>query len=220
MATRASQFLDAAVAAYCSSHSAPPPDSVQQRLIERTAALGPVAGMQIGPDQGVLLAMLVAVAGARLVVEVGTFTGYSALCMAGALPPGGRLIACDVSEEWTAIARQAWGEAGVGDRIDLRVGPALATIRALPPDEPIDLAFVDADKPNYAAYIEELLPRMPPNGLILVDNTLWSGRVLAPDPGDENATAIAAFNDAMAADGRVDAVILPIGDGLTLLRKR
>jgi caffeoyl-CoA O-methyltransferase len=220
MATRASQFIDAAIAAYCAAHAAPSPDPVQQRLIGRTAALGPVAGMQIGADQGVLLSILVASSGARLVVEVGTFTGYSALCMARALPPGGRLIACDVSEEWTAIGREAWEEAGVADLIELRIGPALATIRDLPRDELIDLAFVDADKPNYATYVDELLARMPASGLILVDNTLWSGRVLAPEAGDENATAIAAFNDAMAADARVDAVILPIGDGLTLLRKR
>jgi caffeoyl-CoA O-methyltransferase len=220
MATRTSQFLDAAIGAYCAAHASPSPDPVQQRLIERTAALGPVAGMQIGADQGVLLSILVASTGARLVVEVGTFTGYSALCMARALAPGGRLIACDVSEEWTTIARDAWKEAGIADRIDLRIGPALATIRGLPRDEPIDLAFVDADKPNYVTYVDELLPRMPAGGLILVDNTLWSGRVLAPDARDENATAIAAFNDAMAADDRVDAVMLPIGDGLTLLRKR
>jgi caffeoyl-CoA O-methyltransferase len=193
---------------------------VQAQLIARTAELGPIAGMQIGPDQGVLLAALVASTGARLIVEIGTFTGYSALCMARALPADGRLIACDVNEEWTAIARQAWADAGVAERIDLRLGPALETIRALPRDTVIDLAFVDADKPNYETYIDELLPLLRQNGLILVDNTLWSGQVVEPDPEDEWTTALARFNDAMAADERVDAVILPIGDGVTLLRKR
>jgi caffeoyl-CoA O-methyltransferase len=220
MASRSTRFLDPAVAEYCAAHSAPRPDPVQARLIARTAELGPVAGMQIGPDQGVLLAALVAATAARLVVEIGTFTGYSALCMARALPPDGRLIACDVSEEWTAIAREAWADAGVAERIDLRLGPALDTLRALAPGTVVDFAFIDADKPNYATYVDELLPRMRPNGLILVDNTLWSGEVLDPDPADEYGSAIARFNDAMAADERVDAVILPLGDGVTLLRKR
>jgi caffeoyl-CoA O-methyltransferase len=220
MATRTSPFVDAAVAAYCAAHSAPPPDAVEQRLIARTAELGSVANMQIGSDQGVFLAMLVAATGARLVVEIGTFTGYSALCMARALPERGRLVACDVSEEWTAIGREAWEEAGVADRIDLRIGPALATLQSMPADPPIDLAFVDADKPNYGAYVDELLLRLRPSGLILVDNTLWSGRVVEPDPEDDYATAIAAFNDAIAADDRVDSVILPLGDGVTMLRKR
>jgi caffeoyl-CoA O-methyltransferase len=220
MASRSTGFLDPAVAEYCAAHSAPRPDNVQAQLIARTAELGPIAGMQIGPDQGVLLAALVASTGARLIVEIGTFTGYSALCMARALPADGRLIACDVNEEWTAIARQAWADAGVAERIDLRLGPALETIRALPRDTVIDLAFVDADKPNYETYIDELLPLLRQNGLILVDNTLWSGQVVEPDPEDEWTTALARFNDAMAADERVDAVILPIGDGVTLLRKR
>jgi caffeoyl-CoA O-methyltransferase len=220
MASRSTRFLDPAVAEYCAAHSAPQPDPVQARLIARTAELGPVAGMQIGPDQGVLLAALVAATAARLVVEIGTFTGYSALCMARALRPDGRLIACDVSEEWTAIAREAWADAGVAERIDLRLGPALDTLRALAPGTVVDFAFIDADKPNYATYVDELLPRLRPNGLILVDNTLWSGEVLDPDPADEYGTAIARFNDAMAADERVDAVILPLGDGVTLLRKR
>ncbi len=220
MATRASGFLDADVAAYCAAHSTPAPDAAQRRLIERTAALGRVAGMQIGADQGAFMALLVRATGARWIVEIGTFTGYSALCMARALPSDGLLIACDVSEEWTAIARDAWKDAGVHDRIELRIGPALATIQAMPREPELDLAFVDADKPNYGSYFEELLPRLRPNGLILVDNTLWSGRVLDPQPDEAEATAIAAFNDAVAADDRVDSVILPIGDGLTLIRKR
>jgi caffeoyl-CoA O-methyltransferase len=220
MATRASGFLDADVAAYCAAHSAPPPDAVQRRLIERTAALGTVASMQIGSDQGAFMALLIHATGARRIVEIGTFTGYSALCMARALPEDGTLVACDVSEEWTAIARDAWKEAGIDDRIELRIGPALDTIRAMPREPQFDVAFVDADKPNYLSYFEELLPRLERNGLILVDNTLWSGHVLDPSPDDTFATAIAAFNDAVAADARVDSVILPVGDGLTLIRQR
>jgi caffeoyl-CoA O-methyltransferase len=194
---------------------------VQRRLIERTAELGEAAQMQIGADQGALMTMLVHLVGARMIVEVGTFTGYSALCMARALPADGRLIACDVNEQWTAIGRQAWEEAGVADRIELRLGAALDTLRAMPADEHVDLAFIDADKPSYRAYYEELITRLRPNGIILVDNTLWSGRVLdARTADDEYARVLAAFNDAVAVDERVDSTILPVGDGLTLIRKR
>jgi caffeoyl-CoA O-methyltransferase len=153
-------------------------------------------------------------------VEVGTFTGYSALCIARGLADDGRLLCCDVSEEWTAIGREAWKRAGVDGRIDLRIAPAIETLRALPTDEPIDLAFVDADKGGYAAYYEELLPRLRANGVILVDNTLWSGAVVDASRTDDDTEAIRAFNDMVAADERVESVILTIGDGLTLIRKR
>jgi caffeoyl-CoA O-methyltransferase len=152
-------------------------------------------------------------------VEVGTFTGYSSLCIARALVPGGRLLCCDVSEEWTAIARAAWVEAGVDDRIELRLGPALDTLRALPPDEPLDLAFVDADKGGYAAYLDELVPRLRPGGLLLVDNTLWSGQVVDPSDRSDDVVAIRAVNDMLAADDRLTTVLLPVADGLTLAVK-
>jgi caffeoyl-CoA O-methyltransferase len=196
------------------------PDAIQQPLIDATAALGPVAGMQIAPEQGAFMTMLTQLVGAHNAVEVGTFTGYSALCIARGLAPGGRLLCCDVSEEWTAIGRQHWERAGVADRIDLVIAPAVDTLRALPRDATIDIAFIDADKPNYANYFEALVPRVRPNGLILVDNVLWGGRVVDDTDTEENTMAIRAFNDLVAADERVDTVMLPVSDGLTLLRKR
>jgi caffeoyl-CoA O-methyltransferase len=196
------------------------PDAIQQSLIDATAALGPVAGMQIAPEQGAFMTMLTQLVGAHNAVEVGTFTGYSALCIARGLAPGGRLLCCDVSEEWTAIGRQHWERAGVADRIDLVIAPAVDTLRALPRDATIDIAFIDADKPNYANYFEALVPRVRPNGLILVDNVLWGGRVVDDTDTEENTMAIRAFNDLVAADERVDTVMLPVSDGLTLLRKR
>ena len=212
-------FLSSEIHEYLLAHGQRP-DAVQQSLIDATAALGPVAGMQIAPEQGALMTMLTSLVGARRAVEVGTFTGYSALCIARGLVPGGRLLCCDVSEEWTSIGRPYWEQAGVAERIDLVIAPAVDTLRALPEDPTIDIAFIDADKPNYPHYFEELVRRMPPNGLILVDNVLWSGRVVDADATDDNTVAIRAFNDLVAADSRVDAVMLPISDGLTLLRRR
>jgi caffeoyl-CoA O-methyltransferase len=212
-------FLSGDIHAYLVEHGTPP-DDVQRALIEETAELGPVAGMQVAPEQGAFLTLLTAALGTRLAVEVGTFTGYSALCIARGLVPTGRLICCDVSDEWTSVGRKHWVAAGVADRIDLRIAPALDTLRALPADDPIDIAFIDADKPNYGAYYDELLPRVRTNGLILVDNVLWSGRVVDDEATDDNTVAIKAFNDKVANDDRVEAVMLPISDGLTLLRKR
>ncbi len=212
-------LLSSELADYLVSHGTPP-DAVQQALIEETAALGAVAGMQIAPEQGAFLTVLTRLIGARRAIEIGTFTGYSALCIARGLPADGRLVCCDVSEEWTAIGRRAWGAAGVADRIDLRIAPALQTLAALPADTTFDLAFIDADKPNYPNYFEALLPKMRDNGAILVDNVLWDGRVVKPDADDENTVAIRAFNDKVANDTRVDTVMLPIADGLTLARKR
>ena len=197
------------------------PDDVQRALIERTReAAKDFAGMQIAPEQGAFMTMITRLIGARNAIEVGTFTGYSALCIARGLPDDGHLLCCDVSEEWTAIGREHWEKAGVFDRIELRIAPAIETLSALPRVQSVDLAFIDADKTNYANYYEEILARLRPNGLILVDNTLWGGRVL--DESDESAdtVAIRAFNDFVAADERVDCVQLPISDGLTLLRKR
>ena len=199
---------------------ASPLDDVQQRLIERTRGLGGLARMQISPDQGALLGMLVATVAPALAVEIGTFTGYSALVMARGLPDGGRLLSCDVSEEWTAIAREHWDAAGVADRIDLRIGPAIDTLRCLPSDQPVGFAFIDADKTGYVDYYEELLPRLEPHGLIAVDNTLWSGAVIDPSDTSDDTEAIRRFNAHVATDPRTDSVIVPIGDGMTLIRSR
>lgn len=216
MADPKSFFLGAEIADYLVAHGSPP-DAVLASLIAETAALGPVSGMQISPEQGAFMTLLTRVLGVRLAVEVGTFTGYSALCIARGLADGGRLICCDVSDEWTAIGRPHWSAAGVSERIDLRIAPALETLRALPPDATIDLAFIDADKPNYAAYYEELLARLAPRGVILVDNVLWGGGVVDPARTDDHTEAIRAFNAKVAADERVMAVMIPLGDGLTLI---
>jgi caffeoyl-CoA O-methyltransferase len=194
------------------------PDEHQRALIERTEALGPIARMQIAPEQGAFLTLLGRLLGARRIVEVGTFTGYSAICLARGLEPGGRLLCCDVSEEWTAIAQEAWRAAGVDDRIELRLAPALDTLKAQPSTPDIDLAFIDADKPNYRSYYNELVPRMRPGGLVVVDNVLWSGRVVDPSATDPDTEAIRAFNDHVLADPRTESVMLPIADGLTLAR--
>lgn len=213
-------LLDDRLHAYLTAHS-PAPDEIGAALIAETAALeGGVAGMQIAPEQGAFMALLTAAVGARSIVEVGTFTGYSALCLARALPPDGHLLCLDVSEEWTSIGRRYWRAADVADRIELRIGPALDALRALPSTERFDIAFVDADKQNYAAYYTELLPRVRRNGLILVDNVLWSGRVADPDRDDADTVAIRAFNDLVTADDRVDSTILTVADGLTMIRKR
>ncbi|MFG2341897.1 O-methyltransferase [Streptomyces yangpuensis] len=198
----------------------PPLDAVQRGLVARTYAKFPdVAGMQSAEEQGPLLAFLVRLTGARHIVEVGTFTGFSALSMAQALPPDGRLIACDVSEEWTAYGREAWEEAGVADRIELRIAPALETLRAMPAEPHIDMAYVDADKESQISYWEELVPRLRPGGLIVTDNTLFHGTVLDPS-ATGSAAGVRAFNDHVAADPRMDSVLLAISDGLTLSRKR
>ncbi|MGH8984990.1 MAG: O-methyltransferase [Acidimicrobiia bacterium] len=212
-------FLSPEIHRYVVEHGTPP-DEVQRELIEETAGLGGIAMMQIAPEQGAFMTLLTRLVGASRAMEVGTFTGYSALAIARGLPDDGRLLCCDVSEEWTSIAGRYWDLAGVTDKIELRIGPALDTLRALPRDEAYDLAFIDADKPNYPNYFEELLPRLRRNGLILVDNTLWSGAVVDSSTTDDNTKAIQAFNDMVAADDRVDCVMLPISDGLTLLRKR
>jgi len=211
--------LSSEIHAYLLAHGTPL-DDVQRDLIERTAALGPIARMQIAPEQGALLELLVRLAGARSAVEVGTFTGYSALCIARGLGPEGHLLCCDVSEEWTAVARGAWDRAGVADRIELRIAPAAETLSTLPPEPSIDFAFVDADKGGYLDYFEALVPRLRPGGLLAVDNVLWSGRVVDPSADDSDTRAIRTFNDHVAADPRVTTVMLPIADGLTLCQKR
>src|ERR1700681_1711331 len=187
-------LLSPELADYLVAHGSPP-DAVQLGLIEETAALGAVAGMQIAPEQGVFLTLLTGLIGARRAIEIGTFTGYSALCIARGLADDGRLLCCDVSEGWTSIGRRYWERDGLADRIELRLGPALDTLRSLPAEPEFDLAFIDADKQNYPHYYDEVLTRLRPNGVVLVDNVLWGGRVLDPNADDADTRAIPAFND-------------------------
>src|SRR6185437_9698054 len=209
-----------AVRDYAVSHGSWQPDELIDRLHAETAELGDAAGMQIGDDQGQFLTMLTRLIGARQAVEVGTFTGYSSLCIARGLVDGGRLLCCDVSEEWTRIAVRAWERAGLADRIELRIAPALETLRTLPTEAYLDLVFLDADKPGYRSYWQELVPRVRPGGVLLADNVLWSGEVADPDASGENVTALREFNDLVAADDRVEVVMLTAFDGLTIARKR
>jgi caffeoyl-CoA O-methyltransferase len=211
--------LSSAIHEYLVAHGSPP-DEIERALIEETAALGKISMMQIAPEEGALLRILARLLGVKHAVEVGTFTGYSALCIARGLADDGRLLCCDVSDEWTSIGRRYWDAAGVADRIELRIGPALETLRSLPGEETFDLAFIDADKPNYIGYYEELVPRMRVSGLIVVDNVLWSGSVVDPEANDDNVEAIRRFNDHLAADDRVEAVMLAVSDGITLARKK
>jgi caffeoyl-CoA O-methyltransferase len=213
--------MDDATYEYVQRHANPSHDPVAERLAAVTQErFGDLAGMNVGPDQGHLLAMLVAISGARLVVEIGTFTGMSALWMARALPPGGRLVCFDLTDEYLPTARAAWSEAGVDDRIEVVVGPAAQRLRELPADEPVDVAFIDADKTGYAGYVDALLPRMSERGVIVVDNVLWGGSVVDDDDRSESTVALRAFNDAVATRSDVHAVMLPVGDGVTLIRRR
>lgn len=195
---------------------------LQRRLREETAAL-PAARMQVAPEQAQLMSLLVQLMGVRQALEVGVFTGYSSLAVAQALPADGRLVACDVSREWTSIARRYWQEAGVDERIELRLGPALETLEGLLKGggaERFDFCFIDADKSNYAGYYEYALQLLRPGGLILIDNTLWSGRVADPEDRDKTTEVIRAFNDKLHQDPRIELAMVPIADGLTLALKR
>jgi len=192
------------------------------RLREETARLER-ANMQIAPEQGQFMALLVEVLGARRALEIGTFTGYSALVIALALPPDGLLVACDVSEEWTAIGRRYWEEAGVADKIDLRLGPALATLDELlaaDGEGSFDFAFIDADKAGYDDYYERSLRLLRPGGLIAIDNVLWNGNVYDVSIVDPDTVAIRTLNEKLRTDERVSLSLVPIGEGLTLARKR
>ncbi len=194
---------------------------VLRRLREETAQ-HPRAGMQIAPEQGQLMALLARLAGARHALEVGVFTGYSSICVAGALPADGRLVACDVSEEYTSIARRYWREAGVEDKIDLRLAPAVETLDALLGGGEagrFDFAFIDADKAGYESYFERCLELVRTGGLIAVDNTLWNGKVIDPEDDSEDTEAIRAFNERRHRDPRIALSLVPIGDGLTLASK-
>ncbi|NRQ37199.1 O-methyltransferase [Nonomuraea sp. NN258] len=209
-------LLDPAVAQYILDHSTTPDSLLADLAAETRAATGDRAGMQISPDQGRFLTMITQLLAPEVAVEVGTFTGYSSLCIARGLS-GGHLHCFDVSEEWTSIARRYWEQAGVADRITLTLGPAAETLGSF--GQPIDLAFIDADKPSYPAYYELVMNRLRPGGLVLVDNTLWSGRVLDQDSKDTTTRLMREFNDLVMSDPRVTVVMLPIADGLTMIRK-
>lgn len=204
---------------YVIAHSAPN-DDVLLDLARETRQLGDAAKMQVAPEQGTFLTLVARALGARSAIEVGTFTGYSSLCIARGLAPGGRLLCLDVSEEWTGIARRYWERAGVADRVELRIGPALQTLRGQPPEPTYDFAFLDADKPGYPDYWEELVTRLLPGGVLLVDNVLSGGMVADPDADDERLRAIRALNDRAVTDDRVDVSILPLADGLTFAVRR
>lgn len=200
----------------------PPITDVMRRLREETAAM-PMGQMEISIEQGRLMGLLVELIGAKKTLEVGVFTGYSSLVVAQALPADGRIIACDVSEEWTSIARRYWQEAGVAHKIDLRLAPASETLQKLIDDGQagtFDFAFIDADKPNYDAYYEMCLKLIRRGGLIGIDNTLWGGRVADAAEKDESTDVIRAINQKLATDDRVTSCLVPVGDGLSLARKR
>jgi predicted O-methyltransferase YrrM len=197
-------------------------DPLRQRLREETAR-DEMARMQSAPEQGQLMALLVKLMGARKALEIGVYTGYSALCVAGALPADGRLVACDINSTWTAVAQRYWREAGLDEKIELRLAPALETLDALIADGEsgsFDFTFIDADKENYGGYYERALELLRPGGLIAVDNTLWSGQVADPEHQDGDTRAIRAFNEALYRDDRVEISLIPIADGLTLAMKR
>lgn len=204
--------------AYLIAHN-PSPDPVLAELAAETEALGETGGWRVAHEEAALLTMLVRLIGARRAVEVGTFTGYGAISIARGLPPGGELVCCELEPRFADIARRYLVRAGLADRATVRVGPALDTLRALPRDPGFDFAFIDADKSAYADYYEELLPRLRPNGLIVIDNVLWKGRVVDPADPHRSTRAIRALNDALVRDPRVDVVMLPVTDGITLVRK-
>jgi caffeoyl-CoA O-methyltransferase len=208
------QILD-----YVVSHSSPP-DAVLAGLREETARRFPDwTVLQIGAEQGTFMTLLSQLIAPRRAVEVGTFTGYSSICLARGLAPGGSLLCCDVNADWTSLAREYWQEAGLDSVIELRLGPGADTLRSLPADASLDLAFIDADKTSYAVYWDEIVPRTRPGGIILVDNTFMHGRIFDDDP-DPDARAIRDFNEQALADDRVELAMLSVGDGLMIARKK
>ena len=195
-------------------------DPLRAELAAETAKLGMISGMQIAAEQGTFMAILAAAIGARSAVEVGTFTGYSALCVARALPTDGKLLCCDINDQWTSIGRRYWDRAGVANKITLKIAPAGETLKALPASHTFDFAFIDADKTSYAIYYEEILKRLRPSGLILIDNVLWNGRIIDQAATDADTDALRKLNDFIAKDSRVEAVMLGVADGLTVVRKK
>jgi caffeoyl-CoA O-methyltransferase len=218
--TRTTEALIPELQEYVAAHSTAP-DEVLRDLAAETEQLFPEHNfMQIGPEQGAFMTLIAQIAGAEQVVEIGSFTGYSAICLARGLRPGGALLACDISEEWTDVAQRYWKRAGLDDTITLKLGPALDTLRALPAEPQFDLAFVDAEKEDYVDYWEELVPRIRPGGLILGDNTLFHGQVVDPADNAVDVQGIRAYNTRVLDDDRVEQVLIPIGDGLNLARKK
>jgi caffeoyl-CoA O-methyltransferase len=211
-------IVDAGINDYLLTHSEPADDVLRELAEETHRDLARQSAMQISHDEGELLTMLVRLVGARQAVEVGTFTGYSSICIARGLTSDGHLLCCDVSEDYTAVARRYWELAGVADKIELRIAPAVETLQALPSEPYLDFAFIDADKAGYPAYVEEILPRLRPGGLMVLDNMLRDGRVL--DPEDDDDRVIDSLNEALVADDRVDVVLLPVRDGVSLARRR
>jgi len=209
-------IVEPQVEEYAAQHTTPDGE-LFDRLAAETREKTSAPQMMVGRIEGQFLATLVRLAGARRILELGTFTGYSSISMASALPPDGRVITCDVDPEATAIARRYMDESGHGDKIEIRLGPALETLREL--EGPFDLVFIDADKPNYVNYYEAALPLLADDGLLIADNVLWSGRVVEPD-GDESTRAIKAFNEHVHNDGRVQSVMLTVRDGMTLVQLR
>ena len=220
MKTKYLTFNDALYGYVCASRSNAD-DPVLAALEEKNDSLGEVTSkQQIGPDQGSFMTLLVAAIGASSAIEIGTFTGYSSVCIARGLRPGGRLLCLDLNAEWAAIGRPFWKRAGVDDRIEFRPGPALQTLRELEPERQFDFAFIDAEKTEYEAYYELILPRLRQNGLILFDNMLWSGRVSGDAPLDPQGRAIDALNRKLPNDSRVETMLLAIADGILMCRKR
>ena len=209
-------IVDERVEDYAAEHTTEL-DELFEHLAEETREKTTAPQMMVGRIEGGFLAALVRLTGAKRILELGTFTGYSSIAMASALPPEGRIITCDVDADATAIARRYMDESGYGDRIEIRLGPALGTISTL--EGPFDIVFIDADKPNYEAYYEAVLPLLAENGLVIADNVLWSGRVVEPD-GDESTRAIKAFNEHVRNDERVVSVMLTVRDGMMLVQKR
>ena len=195
-------------------------DGTLARVQSEAAAMGSLSAMQIAPDQGAFMEILTRAIGAKEALEIGTFTGYSAISIARGLAPAGRLLCLEVSEEYAEIAARNLAEAGVADRVEIITGPAAETLRMLPEREHFDLVFIDADKRGYAVYFEEALKRTRQGGLIMLDNVLQDGRVLDPDPGDESTRAIVALNEELAGDERIDIAMVAIADGITIARKR
>lgn len=199
------------------------PDDLLEELVQETAGMPALSTMVTMPEEGQLLALLVGLTGATRVLEIGTFTGYATLCMARALPPGGRIVTCDINERWTRIARRYWARAGVADRIELRIGDAvqvLDDLLARDGPEGFDLVFVDADKTGYRTYYEQALAHLRPGGLVVLDNTLYFGRVADPEAQDADTAAIRELNASLRDDERVDLAMLVVADGITLARKR
>ncbi len=213
-------IVDPAINDYLLAHCSPADDVLRDLAAETRQVAGPHSGMQISQDEGEFLTMLVRLSGARQAVEVGVFTGYSSICIARGLPADGHLLACDVSTEWTAVARRYWDRAGVAGKIELRIGPAADTLAALPPDPVVDFAFIDADKVGYPRYYEELVTRTRPGGLLVLDNVLRGGRVVDPAYQDEADVVMRQVNDTIVADERVESVMLPVRDGVTLARRK